>query len=148
MEHNTEHSHKSPSFYKNSTQPKIVRAVAIILALYALIEVGDCVMVCLMSLQLVANPYPAMLFSQMQTLFDSQPIWLVPLFLFFTSLRITSAFGLWRNRLWGFWLTLFVSLSTLIMSPFLLPFTAVEMLANGVIIMMLLIGYFGDAQIY
>lgn len=136
-----------PLINKRGSRHKTLRIVAIIISIYALIEIVDCITVCLMSLRLVVNPYPLMLFSELQTLFDSQPIWLVPLFLFFTSLRITSAIGLWRNRLWGFWLTIFVSISTIIMAPFLLPFTSFEMLGNGVIMMLLLIVYFSDAPI-
>lgn len=144
---NTELSVTPSSLRNHGTRPKLIRVVAIILSLYALIELMDCVTACLMALHLIANPYPVMLFSEIQTLFDNQSIWLVPLFLFFTSLRMTSAIGLWRNRLWGFWLTLFVSISTLIMAPFLLPFTAAEMLMNGILVIMLLIGYFGDTPI-
>jgi uncharacterized membrane protein (DUF2068 family) len=133
--------------HNRGARPKLIRVVAVILSLYALIEIVDCITACLMSLHLVSNPYPTMLFSEIQTLFDSQSIWLVPLFIFFTSLRLTSSIGLWRNRLWGFWLTIFVALSTLIMAPFLLPFTAVEMVVNGVIMMLLLIGCFGNTPI-
>ncbi|MCJ7433919.1 MAG: DUF2127 domain-containing protein [Anaerolineales bacterium] len=128
-------------------RPKLIKVAAILQSIYALIEVVDCVTAGLMALGLAANPYPAMLFKEMQTLFDSQPVWLVPLFLFYTSLRATSAIGLWRNRMWGFWLTIFVSIATLIMAPLLLPFTAGEMLLNGILIILLLIGFFGDTPI-
>jgi uncharacterized membrane protein (DUF2068 family) len=138
----------APSTVKDrQTRPALIRTAAILQSIYALIEVVDCITASLMALGLVTNFYPTMLFKEMQTLFDSQPVWLVPLFLFYTSLRITSAIGLWRNRMWGFWLTIFVSIATLIMAPLLLPFTAVEMLGNGVLIMVLLIGFFGDAPI-
>jgi len=100
-----------------------------------------------MALGLIANLYPKMLFAEMQTLFDRQPVWLVPLFLFYTSLRVTSAIGLWRNRMWGFWLTIFVTTATLMMAPLLLPMTTVEMLLNGVLMIVLLIGVLGDQPI-
>jgi uncharacterized membrane protein (DUF2068 family) len=125
----------------------LIRIAAILQLAYALIEVIDCIYAVLMALGIAANIYPKMLFAEVQTLFDEQPIWLVPLFLFYTSLRLTSAIGLWKNRLWGFWLAIFVSLATLIMSPFLLPFTTAEMLLNGVLMIVLLIGYFGDKKI-
>ena len=129
------------------TRPGLIRAAAILQSIYALIEVVDCIFAGLMALGLVTNPYPTMLFKEMQTLFDNQPVWLVPLFLFYASLRVTSAVGLWRNRLWGFWLTIFVTIATLIMAPLLLPVTAVEMLFDGILIMVLLAGYFGDTAI-
>ena len=129
------------------SRPRLIRAAAIMQGVYALIEITDCIAAVLMALGWLGNYYPKMLFNEMQTLFDNQAAWLVPLFLFYTSLRVTSAIGLWRNRMWGFWLALFVSAATLIMAPLLLPFTAVEMLLNGVFVTVLLIGFFGDTSI-
>ena len=128
-------------------RPGLIRTAALLQSIYALIEVVDSVFASLMALGLVANPYPPLLFKEMQSLFDNQPGWLIPLFLFYTSLRVTSAIGLWQNKLWGFWLTIFVTSATLIMAPFLLPMTAGEMLLNGILIIVLLIGYFGDATL-
>jgi uncharacterized membrane protein (DUF2068 family) len=129
------------------TRPVLIRTAAIIQSIYALIEASDCITAILMASGLITNLYPKMLFGEMQVLFDSQPVWLAPLFLFYTLLRTTSAIGLWRNRMWGFWLTIFVSVATLIMAPFLLPFTAAEMLLNGILLIILLIGFFGDTPI-
>ena len=129
------------------SRPGLIRTAAMIQSFYALIEVTDCIGAFLMALGFMTNPYPTMSFGEMQNLFDKQPVWVVPLFLFYTSLRVTSAIGLWRNRLWGFWLTIFVSAATLIMAPFLLPFTAIEMLGNGILISVLVIGFFGDKPI-
>ena len=117
-------------------------------AVYALIEITDCLTAVLMTLGVVRNLYPVMLFAEIQTLFDEEPAWLIPLFLFYTSLRTFSAWGLWKNRLWGWWMALLVSAATLMMAPFLLRFTTVEMLLNGVLILLLLIGYFGNAPMY
>lgn len=128
-------------------RPGMIRAAAVLQSLYALAEISDCLVVLLMSLGLVANFHPKMLFQETQNLFDSQRVWLVPLFLFYTSLRVTSAIGLWRNRIWGFWLALFVSTATFIMAPLLLPYTAAEMLLNGILVAILLIGSFGEAPI-
>jgi uncharacterized membrane protein len=128
-------------------RPGLIRTAALLQSIYALIEVVDSVFASLMALGLVTNPYPPLLFKEMQSLFDNQPGWLVPLFLFYTALRVTSAIGLWQNKLWGFWLTIFVTSATLIMAPFLLPMTAGEMLLNGILIIVLLIGYFGDATL-
>ena len=128
-------------------QKKLIRSAAIFQLIYALIEVVDCIYAGLMALGLAPNIYPKMLFAEVQVMFDNEPIWLVPLFLFYTSLRLTSAIGLWKNRLWGFWLAIFVSLSTVIMSPFLLPFTTTEMLLNGILMIVLLIGFFGEKKI-
>lgn len=132
---------------RTARRRKLIRAAAILQSAYALIEVTDCVYAVLMALGLAQNFYPGMLFPEIQALFDTQPVWLVPLFLFYTSLRAVSAVGLWKNRLWGFWLAIFASTATLIMSPFLLPITTAEMLLNGIFVMLLLIGYLGDREI-
>jgi len=129
-------------------RPKLIRTAAWMQAFYALIEIMDCLTAVLMTLGMVRNFYPTMLFTEIQTLFDEDPIWLIPLFLFYTSLRTFSAWGLWNNRLWAWWMALLVSAATLMMAPFLLPFTAAEMLLNGVLILLLLIGYFGQAPIH
>ena len=129
------------------TRKKLIRSAAILQTVYACIEIVDCITAALMALGLAANIYPKMLFVEMQILFDSQPGWLVPLFLFYTSMRAVSALGLWRNRMWGFWLAMIASLSTLIMAPFLLPMTTAEMLLNGILMMLLLIGFLGDKPI-
>lgn len=128
-------------------RPGLIRTAAILQALYALIEISDCIVAVLMALGLLGNYYPKMLFQEMQALFDNQAAWLVPLFLFYTSLRVISAIGLWRNRMWGFWLALFVSAATLIMAPLLLPFTTIEMLLNGILVAILLMGFFGETPI-
>jgi len=128
--------------------PKLIRTAAWMQAIYALIEITDCLTAVLMTLGVVRNIYPVMLFSEIQYLFDEEPVWLIPLFLFYTSLRTFSAWGLWKNRLWGWWMALIVSAATLMMAPFLLPFTTTEMLLNGVLIILLLIGYFGESPIH
>jgi len=130
---------------RTHNRPKLLRAAAVMQIIYALIEVTDCFAAILMALGVLRNLYPALLFAEIQSLFDEQPAWLIPLFLFYTTLRAFSAWGLWNNRLWGFWMALIVSGATLMMAPFLLPFTAVEMLLNGILIILLLIGFFGDA---
>ncbi len=129
------------------TRPFWLKTAAIIQTIYAFIEIIDCMVAFLMTMRLVPNFYPTMLFPEVQSMFDHDPVWLIPLFLFYTSLRAVSAFGLWRNRMWGFWLTIFVSSATLLMAPFLLPFTTGEMLLNGILIMILLIGYLGNRPI-
>ncbi len=136
-----------PALRARMARPGLIRAAAVMQAVYAAIEITDCIAALLMALGLLGNYYPKMLFQEMQALFDHQAAWLVPLFLFYTSLRLTSAIGLWRNRMWGLWLALFVSAATLIMAPLLLPFTAVEMLLNGLLVAVLFIGFFGDMPI-
>jgi hypothetical protein len=49
--------------------------------------------------------------------------------------------------MWGWWIALIASEATLMMAPFLLPITTIEMLMNAVLIILLLIGYFGSLPI-
>jgi len=139
--------HSQPFESRRKTRPGFIRAAAVILFIYAMIEVVDCVTVVFMTAGLTSNPYPPMLFPEMQRMFDSQPAWLLAVFLFFTLLRFASAVGLWNSWMWGFWTTIIVTAATLIMAPFLLPLAAVEMLGNGILLLVLLMGFFGDTPI-
>ncbi|MBI9052052.1 MAG: DUF2127 domain-containing protein [Anaerolineaceae bacterium] len=128
-------------------QRKLICSAAILQSIYTAIEISDCIAVLLMALGVIGNFYPKLLFAEMQHMFDNDPVWLIPLFLFYTSLRAVSAVGLWKNRLWGFWLTIFISTATLIMAPFMLPFTTAEMLLNGILVIVLMIGFLGNRPI-
>ena len=131
------------------TQAKrLVRIVAIMLAIYALIEASDCITLLLMSFGLVANPYPAMIFSQFNDLLNNHPLWMLPVFLYFTSLRSVSALGLFRQRMWGLWTTVLVCTTTILWSPFLMPLTGLEMLIDAAILFLLLLGFFGEQSIF
>lgn len=130
-----------------TTRQRLIRLVAVVQSLYALIEISDCITAGLMAVGLLENPYPSMLLPSMQELFDHQAVWLTPLFLFYTTLRVVSAWGLWTNRLWGFWLTIAGIAATVIMAPWLLPFTSLEILGNGILLVILLMAYFGDRPI-
>ena len=122
---------------------RLYRAIAIMLAIYSLIEVSDCITVVLMHFGVVGNYYPEMAFSEINHLFTDQPISLLPLFLFFTSNRIIAAIGLFRRRLWGFWMAIFVCAATIVVAPVLLPLTGGEMIIDGIIIFLLMLARFG-----
>ncbi len=126
---------------------KRYRVVAIILAIYATIEIVDCLALVLMQAGLLKNPYPGMSFAEFETLINHQPILLLPIFLYFTSLRLVSAIGLFLQREWAFWTALLVCISTILWVPFLMPFTGFEMLLDGVIIFLLLLARFGKQAI-
>lgn len=122
---------------------KQYRIVAIILSIYAAIELSDCIALLFMQMGLLQNPYPVMSFAEFETLFNQQPIVFLPIFLFFTFLRTASAIGLFRQREWAFWTTVLVCTTTLLWVPFLMPFTGFEMLLNGIILFFLLLARFG-----
>jgi uncharacterized membrane protein (DUF2068 family) len=127
---------------------RLVRLVAVMLAIYALIELSDCITLLLMSFGLVSNPYPAMIFSQFNDLLNNHPLWMLPVFLYFASLRAISALGLFRQRMWGFWTTVLVCTTTILWAPFLMPLTGVEMLIDAAILFLLLLGTLDSLSIF
>jgi hypothetical protein len=53
---------------------KLFRVVAVILGIYAFIEIADCLALLLMHFRLLANPYPALSFAEFDGLLKHQPI--------------------------------------------------------------------------
>ena len=125
----------------------LFRVVAISLSVYTLIEVIDCITILLMHFGLVNNPYPAMAFPEFNDLFTAHPIMLFPVFLYFTSLRFVSALGMFRQRMWAFWTTVLVCVTTILWVPFLMPLAGFEMLIDAAILFLLLLGRFGNQPI-
>jgi hypothetical protein len=121
--------------------------VAVILAIYTLIETIDCFTLFLMHFGLFGNPYPSMAFVEFDTLFNAQPIMMFPVFLYFTSLRFVSAWGMFRQRMWAFWTTVLVCVTTILWVPFLMPFAGFELLLDAVILFLLLLARFGNQLI-
>ena len=109
----------------------MIRSIAVILAIYSLIELSDCITLLLMSLGWMDNPYPAMVFTEFNDLINNHPLWMLPVFLYFTSLRFVSALGLFHQRMWCFWTTVLVCTSTILWAPFLMPLTGLEMLFDA-----------------
>lgn len=131
------------------TQSKrLFRIVAIMLAIYTLIEVSDCITLLLMNFGVINNPYPTMILPEFNNLIINHPLWLLPVFLYFTLLRLVSALGMFRQRMWGFWTTVLVCTSTILWAPFLMPLTGFEMLIDGAILFLLLLGYLGRRSIF
>ncbi len=126
---------------------KLYRWISGILTVYALIEIVDCLTVLLMQFGLLANPYPALSFQGFDELLKHQPILIFPVFLFFASLRLASAIGLFQGRMWAFWTTILVCVSTILWAPFLMPYTGFEMLLDGAILLLLLVARFGNQSI-
>lgn len=130
-----------------SPNRRLIRVVAVLLAIYTLIEVTDCVTLLLMHFGVVGNFYPRLAFAEFDVLLASQPLAMFPVFLFFTTMRGLSAWGLFRERVWGFWTTIIVCGVTILWIPFLMPaagLTTLEMPLDGLILFLLLKGRFGD----
>ncbi|MGC9397399.1 MAG: hypothetical protein ACP5J4_21345 [Anaerolineae bacterium] len=70
--------------------------------------------------------------------------YMAPLFVFFTHFRIFSGVGVLRNRAWGFWAMIFSLTSTVVMTPWFLPLSGIDIALLTVIMSCLLLGYFKD----
>ncbi len=127
---------------------RLVRIVAVMLAIYAIIEMADCATVVLMHLGVIGNLYPHIAWPEFDELFSQQPIALLPVFLYFASLRGLSAWGLFRERVWGFWAAVLVCATTLLWIPFLMPLVGFEMLIDGTILILLFWARWGEAALF
>ena len=119
------------------------------LLIYAIIELTDCITLFLIILGVVPN-FSASLYlaiPEMKEIFVSQPIYLIPMVLSFTSMRIVAAFGLFKNRLWGFWVGILSLIMTMIWDILIIPIGFFELLGCVFISIALLIGYFGNASL-
>jgi len=59
-------------------------------------------------------------------------------------MRIFATIGLFKNRLWGFWIGILCLTMTMIWDILIIPIGFFELLGCVFISMVLLIGYFGD----
>ena len=65
----------------------------------------------------------------------------------FGTLRLIGAIGLWRNYLWGFYLSMIMCIVTLGLMIFMLPAGIADGLLAGAALTLILIGYFGRQRI-
>ena len=65
----------------------------------------------------------------------------------FGILRLIGAIGLWRNRLWGFYLSIIMCSVTLVLMIFMLPAGIADGVLSGTSLALILMGYFGKQHI-
>lgn len=65
----------------------------------------------------------------------------------FGILRLIGAIGLWRNYMWGFYLSIIMCIVTLVLMIFMLPAGIADGLLAGAALTLILIGYFGRQRI-
>ena len=123
-------------------------ATSIIFLIYSIMECLDCILLPLIIFNIIPNAYTSieLLFSvpEIQQLFQSQPIFILPFFWGFTSWRIITTIGLFKNKLWGFWLGIMSLIVTIILDMWFLPICTFEIFACIIILMLLTIGYCGE----
>ena len=111
--------------------------------IYGVAEAGDTLFLLFLQAGLLPNLYPGFAFSEINVLMDGSPLALFPVFAFFSIGRIVASLGVLHNRLWGFWLSMFVSLVTMIFAVFFLPLGGFDMLICLFIVSALLLGRLG-----
>jgi hypothetical protein len=115
--------------------------------IYGLGEIVDTLYLLFLQARLLPNIYPAWTFSEINHLMIDQPIILFPVFAFFAIGRLVASLGVLRNRLWGFWLSLIVSLVTMFWAVFFLPLGGIDLLTSLFIVSALLVGRLGSGFI-
>jgi hypothetical protein len=123
---------------------KSLFVASILMLIYSVLEMADSIVILLMILNIVPNLLLIFNFEVqlIQTLLESQPLSLAPIFWAFTLMRVVSAVGLFKNRLWGFWIGIISLIITMILSIVFVPFSSFELLACSVILILLVVGYF------
>jgi uncharacterized membrane protein (DUF2068 family) len=115
--------------------------------IYGLVEMGDSLYLLLLQARLLPSFYPTWSFQEIENLMRTRPAVLFPVFAFFAVGRLLAAWGVLRNRLWGFWLSIFISAATVLGAAFFLPLGGGDMLACLFIVSALLIGRLGRETI-
>jgi hypothetical protein len=119
---------------------------AIVQLLYASIEFVDSLCIPLIALGLMPNLYLAFPIANQDiaNLLANEPMWFIPIFWFFTGFRIASGRWILLNKAKGFWMAMFISVITLVAAFFLLPFAVIDITGTGIVVFLLIMGYFKD----
>ena len=116
---------------------------------YASIEFLDSLCIPLITLELIPNWYLVIPIAnpEIATLLANEPVWFIPIFWFFAAFRISSAIWILQNKAKGFWLAMFISGVTFIAVFFMLPFAVVDLVGTGIVVFLLIMGYFKEQPI-
>ena len=136
---------------KLSIDPNIKRKKPLLIAtwgfiIYGIIEITDCIAIVLIALKLVPNFYStpiALAFAPIQTIVETRPGFLIFMFIAFTGMRLTAAFGLMKNRLWGFWVAAMSLIFTILFCLILLPWGFIESFVCMGLLTTLIVGKMG-----
>lgn len=113
---------------------------------YATIEFLDSLYIPLIALGLIPNWYMTIPVAnpEIANLLANEPMWFIPIFWFFTAFRIASGYWILQNKAKGFWMAMFISVVTLVAAFFLLPFAVIDIIGTGIVVFLLIMGYFKD----
>ena len=122
---------------------------AIAQLIYASIEFIDSLCIPLIVMGLMPNWYVTIPLAnpELSALLANEPVWFIPIFWFFTAFRIASGIWILQNKAKGFWMAMWISVITLVAVFFLLPFAVFDMIGTGIVVFLLIMGYFKDQPI-
>jgi hypothetical protein len=126
---------------------KYLYFTAICLLFYSILETGDCITITLISLKLVPNIYINFVFGEIGVLMQNTPYVFIPFFVAFTSMRFISAIGLFKNREWGYWIALYSTILTMILTILFLPIGSYELFMCSILLCTLIIGKYGKQSL-
>ena len=128
---------------------KYLFAAFISMLIYSILEIIDSIIIILMAVNFIPNLSLILKFYVpiIQQLLESQPLILAPIFWAFTLMRVISTIGLFKNLLWGFWIGLISLTISMILAIIFLPFGALELLACSIILILLIVGFYGNQPI-
>jgi len=129
---------------QSASSRRMIRWAAIILLVYSAIETVDCLALIGMQTGLIANLYPPFIFKEIEQVMNGRPLLMLPAFLFFMLFHLWAGVGLWKNRLWGWWMAVFITAAVVVFSPILLPVSGADLLVTIPLAGLLFIGYFGQ----
>ncbi len=122
-------------------------AAGLTMLIYGLGEAGDSLYLLIVQAGLLPYIHLNWTFPEIGKLMDHQTIVLFPVFMFFAAGRFLAAVGVLRNRLWGFWLGIFISTITILSAIFFLPLGGLDMLLSLFVVVALLLGFLGNVPL-
>ncbi len=126
---------------------KLLKAAGITLLIYGLLECLDVYSNFAAMLGWSQNSYPPFYFDAINKLFTQKPLYSFLFTLIPTSLRLISGIGILRDRMWGFWLAIIVSIYTFCVFTLFLPLGVYDGILTTIVLIFLLIGYCGKSKI-
>lgn len=125
---------------------KILYIAGFCFMIYSIIEISDCIFILLIALNLAPNLYLNMIStnSEIFSLLQTNSIVFFPFFFSFTLMRITSTIGIFKNKIWGFYIGIISLILTMLLTILFIPMGFFEFFFCAVILILLIIGYFGN----
>ncbi len=140
----------SNRFISNSIREnKYLFLAGICFTIYSFIEITDCVYLPLIIVNIAPNLYLnlAIIIPEIRQILTNQPIYFLPFFISFTLMRIISTIGIFKNLIWGFYIGIISLILTMLLTMLFMPFGFFELFFCTIILVLLIIGFYGKKTI-